>query len=92
MRLFAAFLSVKGAQALDVNKVTMRFFRSLPVNDLEIAQTVQAYNGLVPQEALLTQVPFIEDAQAAAEEMRQEQQERAKMQAAAFSVPLSDDE
>lgn len=44
----------------------MVFTRSLPANDLEVSQTVMNYAGLVPKELLLTQVPFIEDAEKAA--------------------------
>jgi hypothetical protein len=43
----------------------VQFSRSLPVNRLEVAQTLRTYDGLVPKEDLLAQVPFIEDAKAA---------------------------
>ncbi len=62
LRLFANFLSKKGAAAVDIDKVQITFSRSLPVNELEIAQTVQTYKGIVPDELLLGQVPFVEDA------------------------------
>ena len=61
LRLFASFLARKGAAALDAEKVQIGFVRSLPVNDLEVAQTLNAYDGLVPRELLLAQVPFVED-------------------------------
>ena len=70
MRLFGYFLAVKGAPALDAERVRMVFTRALPVNELETAQMVQALNGIVPAEILLAQVPFVEDAQAAAEKMK----------------------
>lgn len=62
LRRLAHFLRVQGAAAFDVDRVQITFKRMLPVNDLEIAQTVQAYRGIVPDEILLTQVPFIENA------------------------------
>ncbi len=62
LRLMAHFLCVQGAAELDVDQVVITFKRSLPVNDLEIAKTVQAYRGIVPDEILLSQVPFLEDA------------------------------
>ena len=58
----AHFLQVQGVAELDVDQVQITFSRSLPVNDLEIAKTVQAYRGIVPDEILLSQVPFVDDA------------------------------
>ena len=55
---------------MDADRVQIVFTRALPVNELEIAQTVNAYRGLVPDRLLLTQVPFVEDARAAAGEER----------------------
>ena len=46
--------------------------RSLPVNELEAAKIVQTLQGIVPEELLLGQVPFVEDV-AAAMEMLQKQ-------------------
>ena len=49
---------------IDAGRVQIVFTRALPVNELEIAQTVSTYRGLVPDRLLLTQVPFVEDARA----------------------------
>ena len=92
IRRYAHFLALKGKQGLEADGVTMTFFRSLPVNDLEIAQTVQTYAGHVPEALLMTQVPFVEDPAQAVEDLKQERKESAKMQAAAFSVPAETDE
>jgi SPP1 family phage portal protein len=62
LRRMAHFLRVQGAAEFDVDQVQITFRRTLPVNDLEIAQTVQAYRGIVPDEILLTQVPWVDDA------------------------------
>lgn len=37
------------------------FSRSLPVNEDEIAKMIQALQGVVPDEILLKQIPWIED-------------------------------
>jgi len=58
----AHFLQVQGAAELDVDQVRITFKRTLPVNDLEIAHTVQAYRGIVPDEILLSQIPWMEKA------------------------------
>lgn len=86
LRLFASFLSLKGAPALDADAVQMMFRRSLPVNDLEIAQMVQMLSGLVPAKMLLGQVPFIEDVNGAFDELEQEKQANIAAQAAAFGA------
>lgn len=62
LRRFAHFLQVQGGKPLDAEGVQMVFARSLPVNDLEISQTVMNYRGFVPDEMLLSQVPFVQDA------------------------------
>ena len=64
LKLFCAFLSLRGEPEVDAGRVQIVFTRALPVNELEIAQTVSTYRGLVPDRLLLTQVPFVEDARA----------------------------
>ena len=86
LRLFSAFLGLKGKQILDADSVQMMFRRSLPVNDLEIAQMVQMLSGLVPAKMLLGQVPFIEDVTQAFDELQEEKQANIAAQAAAFGA------
>lgn len=86
LRLFAAFLAKKGAPGVDVDKVQIAFTRSLPVNDLEIAQTVATYQGMVPSELLLAQVPFVEDAEEAQRMLEKERAEAQKRQMEAFDA------
>ena len=95
LRLFASFLSLKGAPALDADAVQMMFRRSLPVNDIEIAQMVQMLSGLVPAKTLLSQIPFIEDVNQAFDDLEQEKQANIAAQAAAFGampIPATEDE
>jgi len=93
LRLFSGFLSLKGKPSLDADAVQMMFRRSLPVNDLEIAQMVQMLSGLVPAKMLLGQVPFIDDVSAAFDDLEQEKQANIAAQAAAFgAIPYEEDE
>lgn len=85
LRRFAYFLGIKGGAALDANKVTMSFTRALPVNELETAQMVQTYSGLVPDSILLTQVPFVDDPAEAAEQMEEQKAKSVERQQQAFS-------
>ena len=93
LRLFSGFLSLKGKPSLDADSVQMMFRRSLPVNDLEIAQMVQMLSGLVPAKMLLGQVPFIDDVSAAFDDLEQEKQANIAAQAAAFGAfPAAEEE
>jgi SPP1 family phage portal protein len=86
LRLFSGLLGLKGKQVLDADSVQMQFRRSLPVNDLEIAQTVQMLKDLVPTKLLLAQVPFVEDVESAFDELEQEKKDNIAAQAAAFGA------
>ena len=68
LRLFAHFMGVLAAGPLDPDAVAMTFTRSLPVNESEAAQMVAQLDGIVPRSILLAQLPFVEDAEAAAHE------------------------
>ena len=86
LRLFCAFLARKGTAALNAEKVQITFSRSLPVKDLEIAQTLATYQGMVPEKLLLAQVPFVEDAEAAGKLLNRERAEAANRQREAFEI------
>lgn len=90
LRLFGHFLTVAGAPALDADTVSMTFTRALPVNDLEIAQTVQTLQGLVPDQLLLAQVPWVSDVQAALEMLEKQKAEAFKQQSLAFGGGYAD--
>lgn len=93
LRLFSGFLSLKGKPSLDADSVQMMFRRSLPVNDLEIAQMVQMLAGLVPAKMLLSQVPFVDDVNTAFDDLTEEKQANIAAQAAAFGAfPQGEDE
>jgi len=67
MRLFANVLAALGYPPLDAEAVQMTFSRGLPVNGLEQAQMVRMLQGLVPDEILLKQISFVDDANGALE-------------------------
>jgi SPP1 family phage portal protein len=93
LRLFAGFLSLKGKPSLDADSVNMMFRRSLPVNDLEIAQTIQMLQGIVPDNVLLSQVPFVEDVAQAMDDLAEQKEKGIAAQAAAFgAMPIPQEE
>lgn len=75
LRLFCAFLASRGEAPVDADRVLIQFSRTLPVNELEIAQTLKTYEGLVPTEQLLAQVPFLENGAAAEPIMDRKEEE-----------------
>ena len=56
VRLYAAYLELMGMPGLDAEKVEFQFTRSLPVNELEVAQTASELRGLVDDEKLVRRV------------------------------------
>ena len=60
LRCYAHFLAVKGSRALDVSAVRILFTRALPESALEAADMVKALEGIVPRQALLSQLPFLD--------------------------------
>ncbi len=84
LTMFAHFLAIKGASKLDADRVRIVFRRSLPVNDMEIAQMVQMLQGIVPDNELLAQVPFVDDVASSIEQMDEQRAKGMKAQAQAF--------
>ena len=80
MRLFAHFLGVLARTTLDPETGEMTFTRSLPVNETETAQMVAQLSGIAPQRALLAQLPFIDDVDAAMEELAAQRAQKAERQ------------
>ena len=60
LRIYARFLSVKGYRPLNADTVRMVFERSLPQDALETAQMVKTLEGMVPEDVLMSQLPFVE--------------------------------
>lgn len=60
----------------------MTFTRALSVNETEIAQMVSTLHGIVRDELLPGQLPFVDDVQTATEQM----QENLKMEAEMFGT------
>lgn len=61
LRLFCNMLGVQGKKCPDPDEIQISFSRSLPTNDLEIMQVVTGYQGMVSNQTLLGQVPFVQD-------------------------------
>ena len=91
LRLFANFVYVRGGRALVADEVEIVLSRSLPVNELEVAQMVSTLQGIVPDATLLAQVPFVDDPAAALDALAKQREEQAKNAAAMYGLPDAND-
>ena len=82
MARFVAFFARLGAPELDAGAVKITFTRALPVNDSEIAAMVAQLHGILPDKALFSQVPFVENVDEAMQQMREQRKADAEWQAA----------
>lgn len=90
LKLFIHFLRVKAVSVPDADEIDIVFKRTLPANELELAQMVAMLSANVPNRVLLEQLPFIDDAHAAIEELKDERQEAVKLNQEAFGMPLTE--
>lgn len=86
LRLFCAMLSIKGMPAIDPEQIEIVFTRALPSNELELAQVVATLQGMVPDATLLSLLPFVGDAQQAADELQAQKEESVRLQQQAFAA------
>jgi len=75
LKLLARALYLREGASIDPNRVQIVTNRTLPVNELEVAQMISEYakNRVVSEETLLTQVPFVRDPVAELGRMRKEE-------------------
>lgn len=82
---FANFLGVLGKPTVDARAVQITFTRALPTNDTEIAAMVAQLQGMVPNQVLLAQLPFVEDVQEALDQLAEQQDADMERRAAMIS-------
>lgn len=87
--MLSNIIGIKGGH-IDPKLIDITFTRSLPQNELELSQVVATLDGKVPQETLLSLLPFVKDPQSAAEELRQQKQDAIAAQQQMFmNTPLA---
>ena len=59
----------------DWRAIEINFKRNLPTNETEIAQTVNSLRGLVSEETLVAQVPFVSDVAGEVERLQKEKEQ-----------------
>ena len=70
--------------SIDVDNIEMTFIRSLPVNELEIAQLITYLNNVVSQKTLLSLLPFVEDVDNEIERVEEQKQNNLKIAEQSF--------
>jgi SPP1 family phage portal protein len=97
LKLFDEAIILKGGTTFAPDDVEIIFTRSLPVNESEIASMISQLDGIVSTETLITQLPFITDASAEMEKLKQQKEENVQLQQATFGYtentePVTEDE
>lgn len=85
LKLIANVLSVHNT-VIDTDEIEIVMSRTLPQNTAELANTVAALSGLVSQETLLSQLPFVEDPAEEIKKLRKENQKTSEYQKSVFSL------
>lgn len=78
IRRYSEYLYILHGARIDPAKVRIVFTRGMPVNNLELAQTLGALSNIVPTRQLLEQVPFVENAQESYDALMEESRARAR--------------
>lgn len=83
IKLYSNILNIKMI-SIDVDNIEMTFIRSLPVNELEIAQLITYLNNVVSQKTLLSLLPFVEDVENEIERVEEQKQNNLKIAQQSF--------
>lgn len=83
IKLYANILNIKMI-SIDVDNIEMTFIRSLPVNELEIAQLITYLNNVVSQKTLLSLLPFVENVDNEIERVEEQKQNNIKLAQVSF--------
>ncbi len=92
LRCFANVLSVQRGSRIDVDEIEITMSRTLPANNTELAQMVATLADQVSNETLISQLPFVEDAEKELERLAAEKQQAAKLQSDLFSLDSDGDD
>lgn len=63
LRMITHFLNIKGGQ-YDYNKINLKFHRNIPKNLIELVDMIMKLSGLLSEKTQLSQLPFVDDADA----------------------------
>ena len=84
-------LNLKG-DSLDWRAIDISFKRNLPTNETEIANMVNQLRGLVSEETLVAQIPFVSDVASEVEKLQQEKEMNMSLYNFNFDKEIDDEE
>ena len=85
LKLINTILNKKSMNYYDVENIKITIVRTLPVNNLELAQMINLLTENVSLETLLAQLPFIEDHIKELEKLKEEKQKDEESMAKTFN-------
>lgn len=80
LKLFIAMMKVKAMSPIDINDIKITFTRSLPSNDGETATMIMQLQDAVSDKTLISQLSFVEDADAEVKAVKQQKAENMEYQ------------
>lgn len=92
LRLYNRFRHLTGQAVIDVSDIKIKFKHILPANTLEEAQKASMLNGIIPDKDVISVLSFIDDPEAAAEEMQKQKEENREQFINSPIIPEQDDE
>ena len=78
LKMFNRFRQLTGQPIYDLSDIKIKFKHILPANTLEEAQKASMLNGIIPDKEVISCLSFIDDPEAAADEMQKQKQESAQ--------------
>lgn len=79
-------MASKGIGKINPNDIAIIFSRNLPSNEVELAQVASTLQGIVPDEILLSILPFVENVEDAIEKLKQQKKDAIKNQQDMFGM------
>ena len=92
LRMYNRFRQLTGQAVIDISDIKIVFKHILPANTLEEAQKASMLNGIIPDKDVISVLSFIDDPEAAAEEMQKQKEKNREQFMNSPIIPEEDDE
>ena len=89
LKLINTMLNKKNMTSFDIENIKITIVKTLPVNNLELAQMINLLNQNVSKETLIAQLPFIEDPIKELEKLKEQNEEDNENMAKSFNLNYS---
>ena len=92
LKMFNRFRQLTGQSMFDISDIKIKFKHILPANTLEEAQKASMLSGIIPDKECIACLSFIDDPEAAAEELKRQKEENKEQFINSPIIPEEDDE